>query len=245
MHTGVALPSKRPSHRALYLQVRDALAERIATGAWKPGSAVANEIDLARELGVSAGTVRKALEMMEAQRLITRRQGRGTFVSDQASNEQAARFRNFRGPDGERVSGRLVSVEIAEGAANEQEVRHLRLSAGDAVYRIRRVRSHAGLNFMVEDATVPAALFPNLAGKREIAGNITGLAQEYGVLLGKAVERVWPGVPPAATAQTLGIAPGTTVLLRDRVVFMLDGPPVEWGTSHLHLPGGFYLAEMG
>ena len=185
MHTGVMLPSKRPLHRALYLQVRDALVERIASGVWKPGSPIANEVDLAREIGVSAGTVRKALELMEAQRLINRRQGRGTFVSDQASNEQAARFRNFRGPDGERISGRVASVEITEGAVNEREYRRLRLSAGDAVYRIRRVRSHGSQNFLVEDATVPAALFPRLAGKRDIAGNITALAQAYGVLLGK------------------------------------------------------------
>jgi GntR family transcriptional regulator len=34
---------------------------------------------LARELGVSSGTMRKALDLMAAERLIVRRQGRGTF----------------------------------------------------------------------------------------------------------------------------------------------------------------------
>src|SRR5262245_36034582 len=61
------------SKRALYLQVWDALAERITSGAWKPGTAVPNESDLAREFGVSLGTMRKALELMEARRLVTRR----------------------------------------------------------------------------------------------------------------------------------------------------------------------------
>ena len=54
----------RLSAKALYLQVRDTLAQRIASGEWKPGSAVPNEADLALEMGVSAGTVRKAVELM-------------------------------------------------------------------------------------------------------------------------------------------------------------------------------------
>ena len=74
------------SKRPLYLQVRDALAARIAAREWKPHVAVPNESDLAREFGVSAGTMRKALELMRQERLLTRRQGRGTFVNDLASS---------------------------------------------------------------------------------------------------------------------------------------------------------------
>ena len=80
------MPPRPFSKRALYLQVRDALVQRISSGAWKPGSAIPNESDLAGEMGVSAGTVRRALQTMEADRLITRRQGRGTFVKDQTSD---------------------------------------------------------------------------------------------------------------------------------------------------------------
>ena len=46
----------------LYLQLRDALAERIASGEWKPGDVIPNEVDLARELNVSPGTVRRSLD---------------------------------------------------------------------------------------------------------------------------------------------------------------------------------------
>jgi DNA-binding GntR family transcriptional regulator len=70
------------SNRPLYLQVRDAVAERIATGTWKTGNAIPNEGDLAREFGVSVGTVRKALGLLEGQHILTRQQGRGTFVND-------------------------------------------------------------------------------------------------------------------------------------------------------------------
>ena len=239
------MPAKRPQHRALYLQVRDALAERIATGQWKPGSPIANEVDLARELGVSSGTVRKALELMETQRLITRRRGRGTFVSDQTAGHLAARFNNLRGPDGEPVRSTVAAVEVAEGTAKGHERARMRFRAGDAVYRISRVRRLAGKNVLVESATLPAALFPGLADRRGVADSIGALAQAYGIQLGKAEERVSLGVPPAAIAATLGVAPGAPILLLDRVVFMLDGRAVEWCLTYCHLAGSYYLAELG
>src|SRR6188474_3550536 len=99
------LPTNRFSTRPLYLQLRDALAERIAHGEWKPGTAIPNESDLAREFGVSSGTMRKALDLMEGEHLLTRRQGRGTFVNDQSSEELAERFSNIHAAEGERIAG--------------------------------------------------------------------------------------------------------------------------------------------
>ena len=143
------------SSRSLYLQVRDALAERIAKGAWRPGTSIPNEGELAREFGVSPGTMRKALDLIEGERLVTRRQGRGTFVNDQASDELAIRFSNIRGADGERIVAQVEAGEIVEGRANELECERLRLRTADPVYRIRRIQSHAGQPFMVEEASLP------------------------------------------------------------------------------------------
>ena len=70
------------STKPLYLQLRDALSERVATGQWQPGACIPNEHELAREFNVSTGTMRKALGIMEDEHLIARRQGRGTFVND-------------------------------------------------------------------------------------------------------------------------------------------------------------------
>src|SRR5262245_61739232 len=149
------LPVDRPSKNALYLQVRDALAQRIATGEWRPGTAVPNERDLAHEIGVSSGTVRKALELLEGERLISRRQGRGTVVNDPTSDQLVCRFIRLRTADGESISGEVASQSISKGAANEPECARLRLSAGDGVYRIRRVRQHGGRKFMVADIALP------------------------------------------------------------------------------------------
>ena len=72
--------------RKLYEQVYDLLKSRIEAGEWGVGSALPNEQDMSRDLGISIGTVRKAREMLVEDGLVERRQGRGTFVLDSAAN---------------------------------------------------------------------------------------------------------------------------------------------------------------
>ena len=180
----------RFSTRPLYLQVKDMLVQRIVAGTWKPGAAIPNEIELSRELGISVGTVRKALDEMESERLISRRQGRGTFVIDQTSNECAIRFSNIRDADGIRIVGEVITSEITPGTANATEARLLQLRSGEAVLRLRRVRTHAGQPLMVEESTVPQSRFPGLAQETDISPSIVILAHRYGVLLARAQEKV-------------------------------------------------------
>ena len=162
--------------RPLYLQVRDVLAERIAAGDWKPGTIIPNEGDLARELGVSPGTVRKALELMEAEFLVTRRQGRGTFVNDPWSNGSAVRFSRLRVGNGEQISDPSGPAQVTEGEANDIECVRLRLREQDPVYRIRRVHIHDDRPFMVETVSVPAALFPGFVDKDSFCNGLLALA---------------------------------------------------------------------
>jgi GntR family transcriptional regulator len=233
------------ANRPLYLQVRDALAERIANGALPPGAPIPSEGDLAREIGVSAGTVRKALQLMETDRLVVRHQGRGTFVADPSSEELAARFTRLHRADGERIRGQVKTVEITRQAAGDLQRARLRLSAGAEVYRVRRIRHYNGAAFLVEDAALPVELFAGLDERDRIGDPLTVLAQEYGLLLGNAEERVSAEIPPAEVAQILHTAPDKPVVALDRVVFTIDNRrPVEWRLAHSHLPGSYYLAEF-
>jgi GntR family transcriptional regulator len=200
---------------------------------------------LAREIGVSSGTVRKALKILESEKLITRRQGHGTFVNDPTSHELACRFIRLRTANGETLSGEVASQAIGEGTANELECRRLKLRAGDRVYRLRRVRHHRGRNFMVADVTLPAALFPRLAEKHHVPTQIGTLAPWNGMLLGTAEERVSICVPPADVKDLLDVPSETPVMLLDCVLFLLrTHQPIAWRVGHVHHPHGYYLADL-
>jgi GntR family transcriptional regulator len=232
------------SSRPLYLQLSDALAERIATGKWKPHTAIPNEGDLAREFGVSAGTMRKALDLLESQHLLTRRQGRGTFVNDLASEELCNRFRSIRGANGEPIAGESRGGKIAEGLATKRECERLRVQMHDAVYRISRVQYRGDRPYMVEEVAMPAALFPGLEEQNGPSRDIAELAQKYGLLLGKAEERITVNAAAPEVAAALGIPPAAPIVTLDRIMLTLDGRPIEWRIGRCHLAGDYYLAEI-
>ena len=234
----------RFSTRPLYLQVRDALASRIAMGEWKPNAAIPNEGDLAREFGVSSGTMRKALDLMEGERLLTRRQGRGTFVNDQSSDELSVRYSNIRTADGERITGEINVLSITPASANAAECARLRLRPDDKVWRVQRVRMHKGEPFMVEEVAMPAVLFPDLDEQKDLPSRVVVLAQQYGILLGKGDERVSIGTASPSVATALNVKPGAPILVLDRLVYNLDGRAVEWRVGMGHFADKYYLAEI-
>jgi GntR family transcriptional regulator len=241
MHTQ---PPTRFTTRPLYLQVRDVLASRIASQEWKPSTVIPNEGDLAREFDVSSGTMRKALDLLEAERLLTRRQGRGTFVNDPASEDLSIRYTRIWGLKGERITGDISLARIEEDQSNEAERLRLRLKPTDRVQRVQRVRAYKGEPFLVEDVALPAELFPGLAERKDATPRIVSLAQEFGILLGKCEERVYVGTAAADVAQHLKLAPDAPVLVLDRLIYDLDGRPVEWRLGRGNFVGKYYLAEF-
>ena len=238
------ITTSRFSNRPLYLQVRDALAERIAAGEWKPNTAIPNEGDLARQFGVSPGTTRKALDLLEAQRLLTRRQGRGTFVNDQSSAELAVRYSNIRERDGTRIGDEVHMLDISEAAVSETECVRLRLRMHEKVHRISRLRLSGGEPFMLEDVVMPAAMFPGLSEQKKPSHRIVVLAQQFGILLGRGEERITIGSTSPDVARTLRMEPAAPVLVLDRIVHTLDGRPAEWRLGQCHIAGRHYLAEF-
>jgi GntR family transcriptional regulator len=236
--------AKPISNRPIYLRLRDALVQKIAAGEWEPGTAIPTEIDLAREHGVSPGTMRKALDTMESERLITRKQGRGTFVNNPSSDDLSVRFSNIRDANGQRIAGVVESGEITQHVASSLEVDRLQLQSRDQVYRIRRVRSHHGCPYMIENTSLPVALFPGLAESKQPSDPIVVVSQRYGLLLGRAEERISIVEAEADIAEGLGLTAKAPILALDRVVITLDGRPAEWRVGYCNLVDQYYLAEM-
>jgi len=67
----------------LYEQIYNYLFHKIKSGELSSGSRVPSEKELAEQFGVSRITSKKALEMLSANRLIERVQGKGSFVAEQ------------------------------------------------------------------------------------------------------------------------------------------------------------------
>ena len=238
-------PATRFLTRPLYLQVRDTLVERITAGIWKPGSAIPNEIELSRELSVSSGTVRKALEVMENENIVERRQGRGTFVRDHEADQTASfRFNNICDAEGNRVGTEFRDSTSEVTNPNEAEHARLDLRPRGDVIRVRRLRLHRNQPYMWETTALPASLYPILPAS---VGDyrISVLAQQNGILLGRAEEAIAVTVAANDVAESLEVAPRTPLLKLDRIIFALDGRPAEWRVGLCALGEKNYLARLG
>jgi DNA-binding GntR family transcriptional regulator len=98
---------------------------------------------------------------------------------------------------------------------------------------------------MIEDASMPADLFPGLLGRREKIADVSVLARDYGILLGGAQERIAAAVANGTLATSLGIVTGGPVIVLDRVISMLGSErPVEWRIAHCRLDESYYLSEI-
>ena len=92
---------------------------------------------------------------------------------------------------------------------------------------------------MMDQVAVPAMMFPGLEKQREVATDVVTLAQRYGLLTGSASERITIAPADAMRADVLNVAPGAPLLNFDRVVFELNGLPLEWRLGYCHLTSGY------
>ena len=219
--------------RPLYRQVKERLTERLISGHWKPGALLPSEFQLAEALGVSQGTVRKALDELTAEKLLVRRQGRGTFVAEHDAEHTLFHFFKLRRKDGARVTPQSVLLRRAEGRAKRREARRLELAAGAPVVRLTRLRTLDGRPAILEGLVFPATLFPDLANLEDLPNTLYSLfAHRYGITVKRADENLGAVAAGPEAAKHLGVEEGAPLLEIDRVARSLDGQAIEWRLSH-------------
>ena len=230
--------------RPLYAQVRDQLIERIRSGVWKPGQLIPNEFEIASEFGVSQGTARKAIEGLAAERLVLRRQGRGTFVVEHTSAHVLFRFFNIADEAGAPVTPDSTQIHAEVVPATGEERKRLDLEVGGDVIRITRVRTRDAKPFIAETIALPAKLFPGLVDLPVIPNTLYDLFQKsYGILMMRTDDRLTAIVADAEAAAKLAVAPGMPLLRIDRIAYALDERPIEWRVSLCHLENAHYIAR--
>lgn len=227
--------------RPLYMQVRDEIVDRIKDKAWPTGEALPNEFALAEEFGVSQGTVRKALSVLERDRLVRRIQGRGTFATPVDPGEIASRFYRLRNLDGE-ARGVEQSLEIVPPAECERE--RLRLKPGQNVIRITRLRLVGDRPVIKEICLLPQHVFPHLAERKDLDVLLISCFEESGIIAHSATEHIMATVADENLAEELKVACGAPILKTIRVVYDADEQPFELRIRYCSLGDAYYEAKL-
>lgn len=166
-------------HQPLYQQIQQVLQQRIADGEWKNSEPLPSEWDLAAQLGVSQGTVRKALMALVSAGLLTRRQGRGTFVTEMASDWGDTRLLM---PGLWEASPDPVVAELlgcSRVPAPDRVAEGLQVRRGAPLFRVRQ-RWRLGASIVaLDDAFLSAERFEGMdARKLRQAGGVYALLQQ-------------------------------------------------------------------
>jgi GntR family transcriptional regulator len=240
------LTPQRPTAVPLYRQVKEILIGRIAGGSWAPGAQVPAEPRLAAELGVSAGTVRKALDEMVLEGLVTRRQGAGTFVASASAEASLFRFFKLVNEAGERFmpSSREVGRRLV--AANGRERALLDLANGAKVVRVKRLRFSGQRPIMTEQVTLPVDRVPRIQDVgEELPNTLYDFYEDrLGVTIRRADETLRAVAATADDAGLIEVAEGQPLLEIERLAYSFAAEPVELRLSRLDSRHYAYLNRI-
>lgn len=242
-------PQRSPRSRPLYTQIRELLIGRMMNGDWRPGHMLPSEFKIADEYGVSQGTVRKAIEDMEAERLVVRRQGKGTFVV--ARSLPATHFNFFRiMPDGSDKATPLGNriLLLAKDEATAEEVKALGLKRDAGVFRLHRLRLFKNAPIMIEQIALPESSFPNFEDvyRNDPQPHVYVIFErKFGIVVTTAEEQLRAVAASPEEAAILELAPGAPLLRVDRIGFGIGNQPLEMRTLICNTANFHYRAVIG
>jgi GntR family transcriptional regulator len=240
----MAAEPRNVGFRPLYRQVKDAFVKRMADGIWPAGVLLPSETMLAAELGVSQGTVRKALDELEAENLVVRQQGRGTFVAQHDEKRILFQFFKLVPDDGIPRFPDSVVLEAGVHAANRDERDGLGLAVGARVARVKRVRSIEGVPMILETLSLPDELFAGITDEPVPNSLYSHYSERFGVTIAHAREQLKAVTLTAEEGAILGRPEGHPALRVQRVAQALDARAVEWRISLCLTDAAHYLASM-
>ena len=225
----------------LYLQLQRALREAIQLKTLVADDALPPEREMAEDFSVSRITVRKALEGLVSEGLLTRRQGAGTFVAARVEKNfsKLTCFTEDMLSRGRKPHSEWI--DRGEGKVTPEESLTLGLSPGTPVYRFTRVRYADGAPMAVEYTTIAAFALPST----EVVGvSLYEALEATGHRPVRALQRLRAVLFQAEQADLLGVPVKDAGLLIERRGFLKDGRAVEVTQSYYRGDAYDFVAEL-
>ncbi|HEX4038109.1 MAG TPA: GntR family transcriptional regulator [Acidobacteriaceae bacterium] len=217
-----------------YQKLRDEFVVKIARQVWRAGEAIPGQEELAKSYGIAVGTVRKAVDLLVAEGLLERMQGRGTFVRRASFDGSLFRFFRFQEKSGERriPISKILLREVVEAASPVAATLQMR-NRSKAIHLLR-LRSIDDEPVLVEDIWLPWDKFRNFATLEidRIGDLLYPAYEEYcGQIVASASETLTVATVSCEDAGHLQLKAETPVVVIERVAFGYDRTPLEWRLS--------------
>ncbi len=215
----------------IYLQIKQWMQNQIGQGRWPEHYKLVNEIVLANDLGVSRGTVRRAISDLIKEAMLVRIHGRGTFVAS----------KNIEQPLAERLVA-FSEALIEQGITFETQVLAQELiSPIDRVVSLLSITEESKVFFLERVrfvAQTPVVYLHNYVVASHCLGIETvdftshrlfqTLEGHYGLVLDWGRRTFEAQAADAKIAALLQISEGAPIMKLEQIVYLEDGSPIEF-----------------
>ena len=204
-----------------YHEIAAALRERIQSGAIAQGGMLPSESTLSDEFGVSRVTVRRALEVLREEGVVTARQGLGWFVTGAAVSQSLGVLGTIE--EQMTANGMVSERHIVEYAFEKATKTVAKTLDSEHVLRVKRVNTADGEPFAVVTVWCPSEL-----GKRLSRQDVerSPFYELLDVALKTATQTIGADAASTEEARLLSIPVGSPVLRCERVTRDAEGTAV-------------------
>ena len=220
------------------MQIAELLIREVAAGLRLPGERLPPERDFAADLGVSVGTLRKALGDLEAKGLLERRQGSGNYIR---SGSQASAiyvfFRLERIEGGGLPTAEVLSVDRLPKPEDAPD-----FGPAAEAHRVRRLRRIDGEPVALEEIWLDASRAA--AVPKEVSHSLYLFYREgLGFFIARVEDRV--GVAPLPGWGRLGAPAESACGYVERISWDQDGARAEYSRTWFDPSVARYVSRMG
>lgn len=188
-----------------YQQISELLIRDIAAGRLPDGTRLPPERDMAADLGVAIGTLRKALAELQAKGMLERVQGSGNYIRAKASTESIyALFRLELLSGGGLPTAQVLSVARRSKPADLPD-----FGSGPDAHRIRRLRFLSGQIAALEEIWLCASYTPELSASDLSQSLYLHYRRHLKLWILRAEDRIGQAPLPDWTPSAFGHPPGT------------------------------------
>lgn len=236
-HEGPAAMTDMTSPTPLYHRIYAVMRERIVNGYYPQDRPVPSEAELSDSFAVSRITVRKAMEMLAAEGLVTRTRGRGTFVTDRAKKSALNRaiVSNINGLfsylNTVGQTTRLKVISLDRGEAPPRICAQMGISPTTELVRSVRVRELDRRPYSLSMAYLLPEIGNGLRRQDLAVTNMIDLVQREGAVVEQVEQVLTATLADEYAAHLLQVPIGAPLMRVNRLFFNEDLVP-------------FYAAEI-
>lgn len=222
---------------AIHTQISDRFRAKIASGEWPAHYRLQSEPNLATELGVSRGTLRRALTTLIEEGLLRQVRGRGTFVTSTTIEPAIAQKLSTLSEDFARQGVEMVTRVVTQELITPPRpvAALLEVPTGGAVLRLVRVRSTADGPVTLLYNYVRTDFAPGIEGVNFTTESLFGtLEGRYALNISSARRTFSAEAAEGEVAELLGIPGGQPVQYLEQVTYLANNHPIEYSDVWIH-----------